>query len=65
MTKMAKSTFTTGTGTPGQFYSLPALSENGYPRLNRLPVSIRIVLESLLRNWRCLLLPEQMPRFRV
>ena len=50
MTKIAKSTFTTGTGTPGQFYSLPALSENGYPRLNRLPVSIRIVLESLLRN---------------
>lgn len=50
MTKIAKSTFTTGTGTPGQFYSLPALAENGYPRLNRLPVSIRIVLESLLRN---------------
>ena len=24
--------------------------KNGYPRLNRLPVSIRIVLESLLRN---------------
>ena len=50
MTQIAKSTFTTGTGTPGQFYSLPALAENGYPRLNRLPVSIRIVLESLLRN---------------
>lgn len=50
MTKLAKGTFTTGTGTPGQFYSLPALAENGYPRLNRLPVSIRIVLESLLRN---------------
>ena len=50
MTKIAKSTFTTGAGTPGQFYSLPALAENGYPRLNRLPVSIRIVLESLLRN---------------
>ena len=50
MTKSAKSTCTTGAGTPGQFYSLPALAENGYPRLNRLPVSIRIVLESLLRN---------------
>ena len=50
MTQIAKSTFTTGTGTPGQFYSLPTLTENGYPRLNRLPVSIRIVLESLLRN---------------
>ena len=43
MTKIAKSTFITGAGTPGQFYSLPALAENGYPRLNRLPVSIRIV----------------------
>ena len=50
MTQIAKSTFTTGAGTPGQFYSLPALAESGYPRLNRLPVSIRIVLESLLRN---------------
>lgn len=50
MTKIAKSTFTTGTGAPGLFYSLPALAENGYPGLNRLPVSIRIVLESLLRN---------------
>lgn len=50
MTKIAKSTFTTGTGAPGQFYSLPALAENGYPRLGRLPVSIRIVLESLLRK---------------
>lgn len=50
MTNIVKSTFTTGTGTQGQFYSLPALAEGGYPQLNRLPVSIRIVLESLLRN---------------
>lgn len=50
MTNIVKSTFTTGNGTKGQFYSLPALAEGGYPQLHRLPVSIRIVLESLLRN---------------
>lgn len=50
MTNIVKSTFTTGNGTEGQFYSLPALAEGGYPQLHRLPVSIRIVLESLLRN---------------
>ena len=43
-------TFTTGTGTTGHFHSLPALAEEGFPNLSRLPVSIRIVLESLLRN---------------
>ncbi len=43
-------TFPTGSGTEGQFYSLPALSEQGFPNLSRLPVSIRIVLESVLRN---------------
>jgi aconitate hydratase len=31
------------------YYSLPALAERGY-RLARLPLSLRIVLESLLRN---------------
>ncbi len=44
------STFTTGSGAEGKFYSLPALAEQGFPNLPRLPVSIRIVLESLLRN---------------
>ncbi|MEN9991010.1 MAG: aconitate hydratase AcnA [Verrucomicrobiota bacterium] len=43
-------TFTTGCGREGKFYSLPALAEQGYSQLSRLPVSIRIVLESLLRN---------------
>ena len=43
-------TFTTGSGSEGQFYSLPALAEQGFPDLARLPVSIRIVLESVLRN---------------
>lgn len=43
-------TFTTGQGLSGKFYSLPALAEAGHPHLNRLPVSLRIVLESLLRH---------------
>ncbi len=43
-------TFTTGYGTQGNFYSLPALADQGFPNLARLPISIRIVLESLLRN---------------
>jgi aconitate hydratase len=32
------------------YYSLPALEESGAGRISRLPVSLRIVLESLLRN---------------
>jgi aconitate hydratase len=43
-------TFTTGSGAEGSLHSLPALAEQGFPNLHRLPVSIRIVLESLLRN---------------
>ena len=43
-------TFTTGSGKEGKFHSLPALSEDGFPNLSKLPVSIRIVLESVLRN---------------
>ncbi|MDX1679640.1 MAG: aconitate hydratase [Akkermansiaceae bacterium] len=43
-------TFTTGSGQEGQLHSLPALAEQGFPELSKLPVSIRIVLESLLRN---------------
>ncbi|MEM9281856.1 MAG: aconitate hydratase AcnA [Verrucomicrobiota bacterium] len=43
--------FPTGSGSEGSYYSLPALAESGVgPGLDRLPVSIRIVLESLLRN---------------
>jgi len=33
----------------GSYYSLPALAEE-FPNVNRLPVSMRIVLESVLRN---------------
>ena len=36
-------------GKKGQFFSLPALAQK-YPAIGRLPVSIRIVLESVLRN---------------
>jgi len=43
-------TFTTGSGSEGKFHSLPALAEDGFPNLSKLPVSIRIVLESVLRN---------------
>ena len=44
-------TFTTGTGGEGKYFSLPALAEKGVaPDLSRMPVSIRIVLESVLRN---------------
>ncbi|MBG7608516.1 MAG: hypothetical protein IZT59_10870 [Verrucomicrobia bacterium] len=38
-------TFTTGSGTEGKFHSLPALAENGFPNLSKLPVSIRIALQ--------------------
>ncbi|GAB3773952.1 aconitate hydratase AcnA [Ramlibacter monticola] len=41
--------FKAGRGLEGKFYSLPALA--GYfPNVKRLPVSMRIVLESVLRN---------------
>ena len=36
-------------GASHSFYSLPALEASGY-KISRLPVSIRLVLESLLRN---------------
>lgn len=32
------------------YYSLPALEEQGLAKVSRLPISIRIMLESLLRN---------------
>ena len=41
--------FKTASGKSGQFYSLPALAKQ-FPQVSRLPVSIRIVLESVLRN---------------
>ena len=44
------STFTTGAGTEGKLYSLPELEKQGFGNISRLPVSIRVVLESVLRN---------------
>ena len=52
---MAHNTFNTlkqfklESGKAGSFYSLPALARK-FPNVSRLPVSIRIVLESVLRN---------------
>src|ERR1700755_1703499 len=43
-------TFDTGSGTTGKFFSLPELEKAGVGPISRLPVSIRIVLESVLRN---------------
>ncbi|GAB3443755.1 aconitate hydratase AcnA [Massilia solisilvae] len=42
--------FPLSAGQQGQYYSLPALGEALGVNLSRLPVSIRIVLESVLRN---------------
>lgn len=42
--------FSVGT-TSYNFFSLPALEQLGFGTISRLPVSIRIVLESLLRNY--------------
>ncbi len=46
-----RQTFTTGFGTEGIYYSLPQLEKSGAGAISRLPVSIRIVLESVLRNF--------------
>src|SRR5712692_8754049 len=42
--------FDAGNGREGFLHSLPALEEQGIGKISRLPVSIRIVLESVLRN---------------
>ncbi len=42
--------FDLGGGKQGKFYSLPALESAGVGPISRLPVSIRLVLESVLRN---------------
>jgi len=43
-------TFDLGNGNEGQFYSLPALEAAGLGNISRMPVCLRIVLESVLRN---------------
>ncbi|HQT25503.1 MAG TPA: aconitate hydratase AcnA [Burkholderiales bacterium] len=42
--------FTLGSGKKGHYHALSALEEAGLGKISRLPVSIRIVLESVLRN---------------
>ncbi|HVU27357.1 MAG TPA: aconitate hydratase [Verrucomicrobiae bacterium] len=42
--------FELGNGKQGKFYSLPALEKAGVGAISKLPVSIRLVLESVLRN---------------
>lgn len=44
-------TFNPSAGLEGRFYSLPQLEKEGVGPVSRLPVSIRIVLESVLRNF--------------
>jgi aconitate hydratase len=34
----------------GAFYSLPEVERQGFGKVSRLPVSLRIILESLARN---------------
>src|SRR5437870_9909927 len=42
--------FDAGYGREGFFHSLPELEKQGVGKISRLPISIRIVLESVLRN---------------
>jgi len=44
-------TFSLGSGRTGKFYSLPQLEKDGIGPISTLPVSLRIVLESILRNY--------------
>ncbi len=43
--------FDLGNGQQGSFYSLPALEAAGVGAISKLPISIRLVLESVLRNF--------------
>ncbi len=43
-------TFSSAAGPVGRFYSLPHLEKTGVGPISRLPHSIRVVLESVLRN---------------
>lgn len=46
----SRQSFTFASGKQGTLYSLPALEKAGLGNISRLPVSIRIVLEAVLRN---------------
>lgn len=51
-----------GLGSKSRFFSLPALEDQGFGRISRLPVSLRIVLESLVRNCDGVRVTEQQVR---
>src|SRR5215510_15811959 len=44
-------TFSPTAGKTAQFYSLPQLEKEGVAAISRLPITIRVVLESILRNF--------------
>jgi len=44
-------TFSPTAGKTGQYFSLPQLEKEGVGQVSRLPVCLRIVLESVLRNY--------------
>ena len=46
-----RTSFNLANGAQGTLYSLPALEAAGLGKISRLPVSIRIVLEAVLRNY--------------
>ncbi len=46
----ARQTFAAGHGKTGTYYALSQLEKAGLGRISRLPVSLRVVLESVLRN---------------
>ncbi|MBW8077602.1 MAG: aconitate hydratase AcnA [Gallionella sp.] len=46
----SRQSFNLASGKTGTLYSLPALEAAGLGKISRLPISIRIVLESVLRN---------------
>ncbi|HEX6126505.1 MAG TPA: aconitate hydratase [Pyrinomonadaceae bacterium] len=47
----SRQSFKTGSGAEGIYYSLPSLEAQGIGKVSRLPISVRIVLESVLRNF--------------
>ncbi|MGQ9685587.1 MAG: aconitate hydratase AcnA [Thiobacillaceae bacterium] len=55
----SRQNFDAGNGKIGVLYSLPQLERAGIGAISRLPVSIRIVLESVLRNFDGLRITEQ------
>src|SRR6201984_2313012 len=46
----SRQSFAAGAGRKGTYYSLPQLEKEGLGAISRLPASLRVVLESLLRN---------------